>query len=238
MKPFLVIIGTTLLFWVIAVPFLFHQDAIKSEEIQKIGILSTSSESLKLEPIVEWLQLSKDNPSTLDTFDLKEGRERLLKTGLIKEASLYKLPPATLIVCYTLRDPFATVANWNNCVIDEEGVLFPFAPFFTPKELPEIVFPIDSSLEFRPFEGVEFSHFPLAKKIYSKIPRLSRIDLSRLDPNHPRGGEIVLTLEPTLYVRAWLDEWEKRMKDLPLLLPKIQGKRTLDLRVPSRAILN
>ena len=63
---------------------------------------------------------------------------RQFLSPLIKKASIKKIPPGTLYIEYQMRVPLAYLGDYTNTALDEEGYLFPFSPFFTPKKLPII----------------------------------------------------------------------------------------------------
>lgn len=98
----------------------------------------SSSEMLKTVYLAELLDLSIDRPTNLYRFNTKEGQSRLLASPLIKDASVKRVRPGTVFVDYVLRQPIAYLVDYTNTVIDDEGYLFPFKPFFTPKNLPEV----------------------------------------------------------------------------------------------------
>lgn len=95
-------------------------------------------EALKTAYLAELLGLSADCPVNLFAFDLKKGEGKLLASPLIAEASIKRVPPNILYVDYSVRKPVARLGDYANIGIDQGGYLFPIAPFFSPKELPEI----------------------------------------------------------------------------------------------------
>jgi hypothetical protein len=95
-------------------------------------------EGLKTAFLAELLDLSIDRPSNLYRMDAKKLVEKLTVCPVIKYAEVKKIPPGTISVDYSLRKPVAYLGDYTNTAIDIHGVLFPFKPFFTPKNLPEI----------------------------------------------------------------------------------------------------
>lgn len=96
------------------------------------------ADALKTVYLAELLDLSLDRPVNLYQFNIQESVKILLNHPLIKEASIKKILPGTLYIDYSIRTPLAFVGDFANTAIDEEGHLFPFRPFFTPKRLPTI----------------------------------------------------------------------------------------------------
>jgi hypothetical protein len=95
-------------------------------------------EALQTAYLAELLDLSVDQPTNLYRFDVKKGKKKLLSSPLIAEAEIKKIPPHTLYIDYEVRKPVAWLGDYQNIAIDKDGYLFPMAPFFAPKELPEI----------------------------------------------------------------------------------------------------
>ncbi len=95
-------------------------------------------EALKTAYLAELLGLSADNPVSLYSFDIQKAEEKLLSSPLIVQASVKRLPPGTLSIDYEVRKPIAWLADYKNTGIDRDGYLFPIAPFFSPKQLPEV----------------------------------------------------------------------------------------------------
>jgi len=228
---------TTAIFWSIATPFLWKQE--EARPITMLALVPHSRDEIKADAIAEWLDLSNDHPTFLESFDLREGGRKLINTGIFQQARLYKLMPETLVVSYTLKKPYAIIANWKNLGVDKEGNFFPLSPFFTPKELPEIVFPKQPTLDLQAQE------FPYALKLLGKEPTLfpwvfAGVDLSRLDSEHPYGGELVLTLkngDKRLFVRLWFGQYEETLSQFAALLPTLGEASTVDLRLSSKVLV-
>lgn len=100
---------------------------------------SQSQEILQSEYLAELLGLSIDSPTNLYAFDKKKAEQQLLNSPLIRTVSLHKVSPGTLFIDYSIRKPSAYLGDISNTAIDEEGVLLPFKPFFTPKMLPTLI---------------------------------------------------------------------------------------------------
>jgi hypothetical protein len=110
-------------------------------------------EKLKSVYLAELLDLSIDHPTNLYRFNAKEARRTLLAHPLIREANIKKIRPGTLYIDYLLREPVAFLIDESNTAMDQEGYLFPFKPFFTPKRLPEIYVGLHTPCENSPLTG-------------------------------------------------------------------------------------
>lgn len=163
-------------------PPIVYIDSIVQTSLQK-GALKTTY-------LAELMGLSIDKPQTVHTFNVTEARESLLKSHIIKEATVELFPPYTVYVDYTIRQPIALLGNYENIAFDEEGALFPFHPFFPPKKLPLIYFK-----EFFPVSKKDLNlALTLLKSITDKLP-IIRIDLSRLEAKSFGRQEIVILTE-------------------------------------------
>lgn len=165
-------------------------------------------EQLKTVYLAELLDLSIDRPRNLLSFDVEEAEKKLMATPLIKRATLKKVSPGTVYIDYMIRKPMAFSGDYSNTAIDEEGVLIPFKPFFTPKKLPEIVI---RSHSLEPLEaptalwgtsvaGPEFEQ-ALAiikycnEKCASRGSKLTKVDVSNAAAPSDGQREIVLEFE-------------------------------------------
>ncbi|MBY0528867.1 MAG: hypothetical protein K2P51_01605 [Rhabdochlamydiaceae bacterium] len=97
-------------------------------------------QALKTEYLAELLGLSSDAPASSLTYDLRAAEQKLRASPLIEQVQLKMIQPGTLYVDYTVRQPVAWLYDYENVAIDKEGHPFPFRPFFTPKNLPELYF--------------------------------------------------------------------------------------------------
>lgn len=112
-----------------------------------VAILQSTlqADSLKTSYLAEILHLSLDRPMNLYQFNVRESVQLLLDHPLIKEANIKKILPGTLYIQYQMRTPLAFIGDFTNTAIDDEGYLFPFRPFFTPKWIPTIYLGVDQT---------------------------------------------------------------------------------------------
>lgn len=123
-------------------------------------------EALRTTYLAELLGLSSDRPLSLYAFDVKEGEKKLLGCPIVAEARIKRVDPGTLYIDYTVRKPVARLADYENIALDRSGYLFPLAPFFAPKNLPEIYLglpPFNSSEDDQGRKGGTW-HMPLHNK--------------------------------------------------------------------------
>lgn len=206
-----VISGSTL----IAILYYLHIQEIRELDpkyhIVAIVQSSTDREALKTVYLEELLDLSIDQPVNIHRFNCIEARNKLLTSPLIKDAEVKKILPGTIYVKYNLRKPIAYLGDYTNTAIDKEGFLIPFNPFFTPKNLPEIILGFQSNDNSEhsgmiwkgwgtPISGMKAE---LAFKLYhfissyccSETSVLKRIDVSRAFASSFGQRQIVIVLE-------------------------------------------
>jgi hypothetical protein len=107
-----------------------------------VSIIQTGpqKEALKTEYLAELLGASNNRPYHTKWFNQERAKMRLLKSPLISKADVKVVKPGVLYVDYTVRQPIAFLEDYKNVAIDKEGYPFPFAPFFSPKNLPNVYF--------------------------------------------------------------------------------------------------
>ena len=139
------IVGSTLIFSGSGYVAMKHYIKTKRESgtdpkfaLRTILQTGPQKEALKTEYLAELMGISSDQPYNARVFNLERAKERLLKSPLIAAAEVKLIKPSILYVDYTVRKPIAHLEDYKNVAIDKEGYLFPFTPFFTPKNLPAL----------------------------------------------------------------------------------------------------
>jgi hypothetical protein len=199
------------------------------------------SDFLKTPYLAQLLHLSCEKKTSLSQFDFKKAEKELISSFVIKRATIKKIKPDTLYIDYTMRHPIAYLADMSNTAIDEEGFLFPFAPFYTPKYLPEIYFgtPFQENIWGTQIEAEKMT---IVKEILTKFPNqcLSWMDLSKLSAPSLGQREIVIEIENHLLRLSTL-EFKKEIYRYFLLkndcLKKLKNRCIIDLRLPEVAYI-
>jgi len=205
------LIGSTLLTLVLifGVYWLWKKhrnERLYSTTYQIKSILQTGpeKEALKTSYLAEILGLSLDKPTQLYAFDLKQGEKHLLSSPLIASAKLKRMAPETLYIDYEVRKPVARLADYKNIAMDMGGFLFPLAPFFSPKHLPEIYLGLPAFISWK----LENPRLDLALEILRFVEaapwkeglRVQRIDVSNAFTTSLGQREIVLFTEEELFI--------------------------------------
>lgn len=235
--------------------------------IQKIIQTGPHRDALKTDYLAEILSLSKDHPTSIFSFDPNIAIKRLLAMPMIKEASVFTIKPDTIYVDYTMRDPIAMVDDYENIAIDEEGFLFPFSPFYSPKELPKLYFGLAAfKKEEKWFEKpLEGESFLLAMQILKALKAiafeerffLKRIDLSNAFEKSYGRQEVVIDIaneafglstisNPSFFhhLRLSPKDYAKQLGNYLILHRELigsaqsEGERVIDLRIEGLAFID
>lgn len=145
----------------------------------------------------EVLGLSRDHPTNLYAFNIREGERRLKNHPLIKTAKIKTLSPETLHIDYEVRIPVAYLGDFVNVAIDQEGIMIPFQPFFTPKKLPKLYFGLDDRVEWGQKltdPRLQLGH-QILDVLHSRNIDVKSLDLSRIHAASYGSREIIVTID-------------------------------------------
>lgn len=184
-----------------------RNERLLNEKYRITSIIQTGpeKEALKTGYLAELLGLSMDQPTQLYALDLKKAEAKLYSSPLIAHAKIKRIPPTTLYIDYEVRKPLAWLADYKNMAVDKDGYLFPVAPFFSPKNLPEIYLGLTPSTSWQ----IKNPSFHLALQILQFLEtapwkeglRIKRIDVSNAFAPSLGQREIVLFTEEELSFR-------------------------------------
>lgn len=224
----------------------------KDPKYQVVAILQNASqtEGLKTVYLAELLDLSLDKPTNLYQFDTRQAKKKLLESPLIKKASVKKIFPGTVYVHYQTRVPIAFLGDYTNTAIDENGVLFPFSPFFTPKKLPQLYLGLQS-LDLQWGDSLkEDQRFQLACETLKKIGQLCRerlcvknLNVSQAFSESEGQRQIVISFEnPRHLLRLSSEEFQQSFANYLVLYDYLKQNEDnnsylVDLRIPHLAFI-
>lgn len=166
-------------------------------------------EALPTQYLAELLDLSADAPTNLYELDLDDAVDTLLTSPLIKGAEVHRVRPSTLYIDYTRRTPIAYLLDYDNTVVDADGIVFPATPFFTPKRIPQIVLGNELSVPSWG-ERIHGREAALAFAIYRHLDadpetpfaQVRRIDVSEAFAESYGSREVVVIIEKTVQVEG------------------------------------
>jgi hypothetical protein len=241
----------------IALTLLYYQSEkakrLKDPEfvIKEIKTHTIKRDTLPDDYFAEVLNLSKDKPTNIAAIDLKQAEQRLKKNGVIHSAHL-KIEGHTLLIDYAMRNPLATLIDYENTLIDAEGVIFREEPYFLKRRLPEICLGLKPYGEEHLFgeavqnESKKLTFWllkTLSQTVLGETTRLIRIDSSKAFAKSLGEQEVVVTLEEkfqakgvTVFIRLNPETLEEGIEHYAVLREYLGKKKqekdlTVDLRL-------
>lgn len=188
----------------------------------------------------EILELSQDRPVNFSQFDLEEANERLMATQIIREALIKKIKPNILYVDYDVRKPIAYLSDYTNTALDQEGVLFPYLPFYPPRNLPQVY--LGAKAPPNPWgERLESKQLALVSDILRRfqVGAIERIDLSQSEALSAGTRQIVLVLKGDVILRLTPKNYAQELTNYHMLALQMKEKAcVIDLRNPEVAYIN
>lgn len=153
--------------------------------------------------LAEILDLSIDKPTKLSALDCKMAAEKLKSLPMIKEAKVKTIRPDIVYIDYVMRTPIAFLYDIQNAALDEYGCAFPFSPFYSPKQLPEIFLGLEVASADCFHRQIQGKKLDLAFDVLSMLKKIAfswgfvikRIDVSKAFEKSLGKKEIVLQLE-------------------------------------------
>lgn len=209
--------------------------------IQSIVQKCASVESLSTDYLAECLGLSVDHPYTVFEHSTKRLTSMLESSPLIKSAEVTKMLPSTLHIEYSLRQPVAILQDYQNTVIDDEGVLFPLQPFRTPKLLPEVTLGEQTNkkmaLALKLIADLKEVPFP-----NGPIKGVASIDVSRAHDLRLGHREIIIVFnslsDKLVFLRLPADEWRTPLNRFFLIPEDLLTQKVVDMRLPNTAYIS
>ena len=191
-----------------------------SSEFIISGIYQTGSkkEAISTNLLAEMLELSVDHPTHILDFDEKKMEKKLLSYPLFLSVKIQKKKPSSIMVDYEIREPLAICQDFNDALIDEHGVIFPYHTFFSQKNLPYV------------FLGVsEEGDIEEKKRLFLKILKTASFML----------GDSNFKITAIDVSKAYLESFSKReivikvqQDDQGVIFPYFLRANTLDLEKP------
>jgi cell division septal protein FtsQ len=209
-------------------------------------VQTTSQTGLGIPPLqsgylAQVLGLGADCPTKFNQFDLEEAKKRLQGTHFLKEVALKKVKPDLLFLHYTLRVPFSFFGDYTNTAIDQEGVLFPYAPFYPPRHLPRIY--LGKKGGHNPWgEKIQQEHLALIHSLFATLGsgRIEQIDLSQVEAKSAGKRELIVRLKKGGILRLPPKNYLEALANYAVLkrtFLKESDTAIVDLRIPEVAYI-
>jgi cell division septal protein FtsQ len=189
--------------------------------------------------IEELLGLCVDQPINLLEFDSGEARKHLLNSPVIKSAEVKTSLPNACHVVYSLYEPVAILADWDNAALDRGGRIIPWRPFFSKDKLPLLA--IGGAQDVKWGDKLKLQRVELALKLLRSLPldKISLIDVSRVELPSFGQRELIVTLGKAI-VRLNPDEWESGWRNFQKVEGLVNQKQlsVIDLRISKLGYLS
>lgn len=173
----------------------------------------------------EKLGLSIDKPINLYRFPLDQAEARLKAFHVFKKVRISRIPPSSLLIEYELRNPQFLLQTLSNTAIDQEGTVFPYYPFFSPKKLPELRLSKDVAWGDR----VDIS-IPL--KLIESLSNVKAIDVSKMDLDSLGEQEVVLK-----WGKGYVRLKKEHLGNIKYLNEAPSKKELIDARIEKQLII-
>lgn len=251
----LLVSGPALIGWLYYIPLRQLRQSDTQYRIEAIIQTTPQKEALKTVYLAELLDLAADKPSNLYQFDSNRAEQKLTHSPLIKEATIKKISPGTLYIDYTMRTPIIYLGDYVNAALDEEGILIPFTPFFTSKNMPVFYLGLTShekswgdKLDDEKIE-LAFQVWETAKLYFDQV---REIDVSNAFSESYGQRQIVLILEDQrndgvlkkVLLRLNTRDYQQNLEDyitldchLRELGQETSNTITVDFRIPQLAFI-
>lgn len=206
--------------------------------IQIIAQTGPEKEALKTDYLAEFIGLCCDQEQK--PIQIEQARKKLLASPIIKEAEVKQIVPGILSIDYSLRQPYVFLGDYENAALDREGYLFPFFPFYTPKNLPRLYLG-KPSLKW----GIQLKKskltFDLLNELENKIGliKIKTVDLSQAEHSSLGRREIVVIIEEKgscQILRLTPHNYINELKNYSLINCE-KGDYIIDLRLPNLAFI-
>lgn len=195
-----------LVFTVVFLYFRYTQERSQDSRYNIVAVVQCcqQGEGVRTSLLTELLQLSIDAPTNLYSLNTDQAQQLLLNCPVFLHSEIKKIMPGTLYIEYSLRKPIAYLHDYSNTAIDEQGMLLPFNPFYTPKNIPELIvgfeFPESTPVWGTILEGQKAQlAFSLLKAFDQHFAidscSIHRIDISKAFLSSCGQREIVVSLE-------------------------------------------
>jgi len=218
--------------------WLFHPPPEMPHYVCRIIQTGPQRKPLATPYLAELMNLSADKPTLWKEFDAGQAEKQILRSPVIREARVKAAKPDTVYIDYTVRKPVALLADFENMAFDEEGVVFPLTPFFSPKKLPEVYLGIKRAQWGKEVSGHAMSLAQDLLKQLAAFPLpVKRLDVSKAFASSLGRREVVMEVEGRL-LRLTPKNFAQEVGNYVELHKELSKEaHVIDLRIPQLAFI-
>lgn len=248
------IVGITGISAALVLWFLYEHQRLSRSLDSAYNLRFLSQTGPEIEPLpsgylLELMNISIDDPLSIYKLNLHDLKHKLLQSPCILDAMVELDPPSGLRVIYRARHPLGVVANMANALVDDQGVLVPYKPYYRPLNLPKIVLALDGAPK-----GIElWGHRALSEELLTLLldvishPLWQRVNLLQIDLSrclHRDFGQrelVCLCLHGDnsahSYIRMRAEHWKDQLtRWAGSALSTDRWPQVIDLRVDGMAL--
>jgi hypothetical protein len=197
LNKLLIIVGSCCMISLPTYLYLFGQKKLASTKLTTLIQKTPTMQALSPRFFSNYLGLNpKGKNIAIKRLDIQKINKKLKAFPIFKSIHAEFTKEGELEVNYHLRSPQYTLKDFSNCGVDEEGYLFPLAPFYTPKKLTQIYLGLQD-LNFSKKHYVLLANQIIEFFNLNKLDQLSiaLIDLSKMNSNLKSHQEVIVTIE-------------------------------------------
>jgi len=204
--------------------------------IYQTGPQKDAVSSIKL---AELMKLSVDSPTHILDFDESQAEKNLLAYPLFKKVNVKKWKPASIFVDYTIRDPYLIVEDYEDVVMDKDGVLFPYSQFFSTKRLPKCYLGANENFDLNEKKKLTLRCFQKAQSFFEGSAfKIESLDVSDAFSDSFAKREIIFKISQEFeeqifpyYLRMSVVEIEKQLSNFLVLNKEFSKQQKLWLKL-------
>ena len=204
--------------------------------IYQTGPQKDAVSSIKL---AELMKLSVDNPIHILDFDEDLAEKNLLNYPLFKKVNVKKWKPSSVFVDYTIRDPYLIVEDYEDVVMDSDGVLFPYSQFFSTRRLPKCYLGVNENFDLNEKKKLTLRSFQKAQNFFEGSSyKIESLDVSESFSDSFAKREIIFKISQELeeqifpyYLRMSVVDIEKQLSNFLVLSKEFSKQQKLWLKL-------
>ncbi len=229
------------------------EEKVENDIYQLRAIVQTGPKkrALPSQYLLQQMGISREINRNIYSLDMDYLKKRLTVHPVILDAMVDIIPPDTLYVDYSVRDPKAILGNWENTAVDSELTFFPLYPYYTPKSLPKVY--LSDIVDMKWGDKSHSQELVLSLSfiktwedaLYSRGISIKQVDVSHAYSKNLGDKEVVLLLEQVtssaqFYIRVFSDETQNLSNFLAYFdanQDQFNQIDVIDMRLPGAAYI-
>jgi len=180
---------------------------------------SQSADTLQKETLAELANLSNESVYNLYEFDVHALEKRLQELPCIASAYCQRIRPNAIYISYELKKPYVRLADFENIALDKKGYPFFLSPYYTSKELPQVLIGLDDFSWHEPVATPELENaYKVLEILEQKLSdgmKVFRVDTHNVQAKSKGAKEVVVVLaedHSKFYLRLNYGDFENKLQ--------------------------